>query len=88
MLFTYISGILGELQSEAASDPDADNGSLEEQGMDYESRMLLQNCVAQQHLLSTYSALAKLNQSEAVGQEDLPPHQVNTNINFLVMADN
>ena len=32
--------------------------------MDYESRMLLQGCQAQQHLLSTYSALARSNTEE------------------------
>ena len=43
--------------------------------MDYESRMLLQGCQAQQHLLSTYSALTRNNAEQhepmEVGEEDM-----------------
>ena len=36
----------------------------QDQTLDYESRILLQGCQAQQHLLTTYSTLLKISQTQ------------------------
>lgn len=69
------------LTGELPMEDDADVDREQEQGMDYESRMLLHTCQAQQHLLCTYSTLTKLDKPE--GDNGLSKNETGEKVIFF-----